>query len=339
MNWKDEGKYIFQVGDHNCTHREEDSINNPKQHKQAGLIHQMKIMGLKDSFVQYFGETERQYSRVTNISATRIDLILSNTKSCKEFKYIDPRLNFDHKMAWAEFEIHIESSTEYIPKSMKVRNWVISNEILKNEIFNEKVNELISEKYAEWTHMYRNGENMDVTLIWKDIKEGIKLWAQNIELSEKHEQKKRLSTLEVKYIMAMDMTGNGSEEQINSIKKELNNIYKKKSAGKVNKMRNLEINNQVYDIQKLQREKKFENDKKINEIKIGEKIYKGTVEAVWAIQKEMEKEMKAKDNLRRDEVESEEELHFLDKIPTYSWTQEDIQYLTKPVSSKEIGKY
>ena len=218
MNWKDEGRYIFQVGDHNCTYREEDSINNPKQHKQAGLVHQMKIMGLKDSFVQYFGEKERQYSRVTNTSATRIDMILSNVKSCKEFKYIDPKLNFDHKMAWAEFEIQMENSTEYIPKGMKVRNWVISNEILKNYLFNEKVNELISEKYAKLTQMYRNGENYDVTIIWKDIKEGIKLWAQNIELSEKHEQKKRLSTLEVKYIMAMDMVGNGSEEHINRIK-------------------------------------------------------------------------------------------------------------------------
>ena len=33
----------------------------------------------------------------------------------------------------------------------------------------------------------------------------------------------------------------------------------------------------------------FQNDKKIKEMKIGEKIYKGTVEAVWAIQKKMEK--------------------------------------------------
>ena len=82
MNWKDESKYIFQVGDHNCTHREVDSINNPTQHKQAGLIHQMKIMGLKDAFIQFFGENERQYSRVTNKSATRIDLILSNVKNC-----------------------------------------------------------------------------------------------------------------------------------------------------------------------------------------------------------------------------------------------------------------
>ena len=51
MNWKDESKYIFQVGDHNCTHREEDSLNNQSQHKQMGLITEMNIMGLKDSFI------------------------------------------------------------------------------------------------------------------------------------------------------------------------------------------------------------------------------------------------------------------------------------------------
>ena len=107
MNWKDETKYIFQVGDHNCTHRDEDSINNPKQHKQAGLIHQMKILGLKDAFIQYYGEKEKQYSRITNKSATRIDLILSNTKSCKGFIYMDAKLDFDHKMALAEFDIEM----------------------------------------------------------------------------------------------------------------------------------------------------------------------------------------------------------------------------------------
>ena len=46
-------------------------------------------------------------------------------------------------------------------------------------------------------------------------------------------------------------------------------------------------------------------------MKIGEKIYKGTVEAVWVIQDEMEKEIKAKDNQRKDKAESEEELFFL----------------------------
>ena len=106
-------------------------MNNPKQHKQAGLIHEMKIMGLKDSFIQHYGEMERQYSRITNISPTWIDLIFSNAKSCEEFKYIDAKLNFDHKMAWAEFDIEFKTTSEYIPKHMKVRSWVLSNEILK----------------------------------------------------------------------------------------------------------------------------------------------------------------------------------------------------------------
>ena len=36
MNWKDSSEFIFQSGDHNCTHREEDSLNNRQQHMQPG---------------------------------------------------------------------------------------------------------------------------------------------------------------------------------------------------------------------------------------------------------------------------------------------------------------
>ena len=41
MNWKDSSEFIFQSGDHNCTHREEDSLNNRQQHMQPGLIKHM----------------------------------------------------------------------------------------------------------------------------------------------------------------------------------------------------------------------------------------------------------------------------------------------------------
>ena len=27
MNWKDQTRYIIQIGDHNCTHRDQDSVN------------------------------------------------------------------------------------------------------------------------------------------------------------------------------------------------------------------------------------------------------------------------------------------------------------------------
>ncbi len=44
MNWKDHSKYVFQMGDHNCTHRMEDSLNNGGQHLQPGLITHLRKM-------------------------------------------------------------------------------------------------------------------------------------------------------------------------------------------------------------------------------------------------------------------------------------------------------
>ena len=74
MNWKDSSKFIFQSGDHNCTHREEDSLNNQQQHKQPGLIKHMQINGLSDDFIQVHGNEQIMYSRITS---TRIDYIMS----------------------------------------------------------------------------------------------------------------------------------------------------------------------------------------------------------------------------------------------------------------------
>ena len=52
----------------------------------------------------------------------------------------------------------------------------------------------------------------------------------------------------------------------------------------------------VYDIHKLQNQRKFENQKKITEIKVKGKVYEGTVNIVEAIQKEMELELGNKEN-------------------------------------------
>ena len=104
MNWKDQTRYIIQVGDHNCTHRDIDSLNNPGQHKQPGLIAEMKIMGLKDAFIQVHGEKKIEFSRKTKNSGTRIDLIMSNIKECMSFEYVDMKMGFDHSMAKATYK-------------------------------------------------------------------------------------------------------------------------------------------------------------------------------------------------------------------------------------------
>ena len=85
MNWKDATKYIFQTGDHNCTHRASDSLHNRVQHLQPALIKHMKIHGLSDDFLNVHGDII-MYSRITNVSRTRIDYILRNSKACYYFQ-------------------------------------------------------------------------------------------------------------------------------------------------------------------------------------------------------------------------------------------------------------
>ena len=38
IQWKDKTRFIFHLGDHNCTYRKADSENNQAQHLQQGLV-------------------------------------------------------------------------------------------------------------------------------------------------------------------------------------------------------------------------------------------------------------------------------------------------------------
>ena len=107
INWKDQTKYIFQVGDHNCIYRNEDTKNNPGQHLQPALVKYLKINGLNDDFTAVHGKATVAYSRVTAVSATRIDYIFSNSNLCQQFEYLDVYLSdgkkFDHRAAIASY--------------------------------------------------------------------------------------------------------------------------------------------------------------------------------------------------------------------------------------------
>ena len=63
---------------------------------QPGLIKHIQIQGLHDDFLKVHGQNAVMYSRVTPISKTRIDYILSNTSKCSYFQYIDMNLGLDH---------------------------------------------------------------------------------------------------------------------------------------------------------------------------------------------------------------------------------------------------
>ena len=121
-----------------------------------------------------------------------------------------------------------------------------------------------------------------------------------------------------------------------NVKEELSKIYMETSSRKVDKMRKLEIEDHVYDIHKLQREKKYENQSRIKEVKINGNIYEGTLEVIKAIEEEMKTEMTSRDIIHRDEPPTEEEILFLDAIPDYQWTSEEIEELNKPTTLEEI---
>ena len=67
---------------------------------------------------------------------------------------------------------------------------------------------------------------------------------------------------------------------------------------KVKDMRCIEIDDPTYDIYKLQKQKFFENQSKIREIKVGETHYRGTPNVVKAIENQMLKEVSPHNDLK-----------------------------------------
>ena len=168
--WQGFNQHVYQLGYHNCTHRIEDSenIERQKSHVQAGLIAQLELFSLKDELLRKKGKHVKGiYSRVTNVSKTRIDFIFSNSEKCIDFKYIDTDLlNLDHKAIFAEYDINIgyEQSAR-IPKERYFSGWVISKKLENDNIFLNEVRDIFDEliKYS------RDLENKSVTIEWTYI--------------------------------------------------------------------------------------------------------------------------------------------------------------------------
>ena len=119
VQWKDSTKYIFQLGDHNCTHREEDSLYNGAQHLQKGLVSHIQLHGLMDDFLKVHGNEMVMFSRQTETSKTRIDYIFSNTNACSYFQYISVD-GLDHSAVLASYDINFN----VIIEGTKLHFWV-----------------------------------------------------------------------------------------------------------------------------------------------------------------------------------------------------------------------
>ena len=253
VNWKDHTKYLFQLGDHNCIYRKEDSLNNPVQHMQQGLISHLKIHGLNDGFTQVHGEQTIMYSRVTNRSATRIDYIFSNSKNCSSFEYIDAGLGYDHKAVVANYDIEMVIEKSFIPRKHYFNSWVIPKFLEEDKIFLREAKLLFDDLWSEFNE--NNCE--DISFFWDKGKKLLIHLAQNREKQINFEENERLNTLKIFYNAYLEGLKEGSDckADLIEVKKEIVDIQKGRSKKLIDKMRGNEIDDHIYDIHKLQRGK------------------------------------------------------------------------------------
>ena len=331
MNWKDHTKYVVQSGDHNCTHRKEDSLNNQEQHLQQSLVKHMKTNGLNDDFIEVNGKDVIIYSRENNKSKTRIDYILSNSKKCISVEYEDLRMGFDHKMVIAKYNIEINTQKEGVPREKFWRNWVISKELEQDQSYIDRVKVLCDMTREEIDDDEILEEDKDISAYWKMLKEEIMKGAKRREREIKQEENGRLKYLNIIYAEAIEKK---DIEGIKEIKDSLDEIYKNRARKQIDRIRNIEIKDHVYDIHKLQNQRKFENQKKLTEIRIKGKLYEGTQNIVEAIQKEMEVELR--ETISRNEILTEEEKCFLDKLEKIELSDSEVHELIKPTEEMEI---
>ena len=137
-------------------------------------------------------------------------------------------------------------------------------------------------------------------------------------------------------VLLRDIQNKGKE--FAEVKEELDTIYKTKAQKKLDQIKRRNIHNQMYDIHTLQQQRKFENQGKIREIKINDKIFEGTEEVVRGIQEEMERELRQHGAKGLDDLSSSEEDDFLENIEEVIWTEQDIERLNELTKEEEVFK-
>ena len=334
MNWKDATDFIFQAGDHNCIHRERDSLNNSQQHMQPGLVKHMEIHGLSDDFIKVHGQDQIMFSRITQNSSTRIDYVLSNTKECSYFQYLDMGLGLDHRSIFAKYDIELVINKEFISREKYFSGWVISKQLQTDECFLESCKFVFKEMSQE----LENG-GRDPSFIWLKMKSAIVSIAREREKQIRREQNKKIEVLQGYYCSVLSDLQKGVDcyQEFKNIVLELNSVYEERSRIKVDKMRGKEIDDHVYDIHKVQNQRKYEDQKKINEIKIDDKVYTGTSEVVNAIEEKMKKELEAYNDKGFNAPLSRMEELFISKLGKVQLTDHEKEAIIGPITEQEIS--
>ena len=341
--WKDQSLHVLQLGDHNCTQRNTDSENVlwQKQHVQPGLKTHMDLFGLKDELLRSRGNNiQGIYSRVTNISKTRIDFILSNTDMCTDFRYIDTDfLNLDHKAAFAEYSFEIQDqSKERIPNHRFYSGWVISKKLENDLVFLEEV-KFIYDEIFNMTDSISNKEEVDWTYMWLVGKVQLIEVAKRREFELYKEEKDKKYSLQIflKAILSKIALGQDRWNDYNKIKKDLLKFDKKGSEEAVDLLKFAHIDDHLYDQQKLKNQKQYLSKGKIGKLFIDGIKYTGTKEVLTGLSKKLTSDLSDFSGIPWNEPVTEEEAFFLRGIKKVILSEDDKKDLLGPVVRDEVS--
>ena len=296
----------------------------------------MDLFGLRDELLRLEGkDVQGIYSRVTNVSKTRIDFIMSNTDLCTDFRYIDTDfLNLDHKAAFANYSIDLgKDHRERVPVNRFFSGWVISKELENDDIFLTEVKTIFDDLEEEddendWTYLWLLGKYQMIDAAKKREHHLYKL---------KFERKKTLQIF-LSTLLTSIADGNDRWNEYNRVKAELVKICDKASENAVDNLKFVHIEDHLYDLQKLKAQKKYENKGKIDKIVIDGITFSGTEDVVNGIREKLMVDLSESGDVGWNDPVSEEESFFLNKVMKLNLSEEDTSELLGPVQTEEVNQ-
>ena len=337
-NWKDHTDFLSMGGDVNCTHRKKDSENNQEQHFQAGLRDFLSTFNLKDDYVRLHGEENPvRFSRITNRSKTRIDILTSTLDLCNSFRYWEPGLTgYDHKFGIAEYNIDMEVEKEFIPKERRHFSWAFPRELEVDELFLEKAKEICDTVQQEIEAEEVEELQVDMTRKWNYMKKRFVKEAKTRSVELRREEDGRKNALRAFLYISMQKIEAGIDdfENFKRIRNELRLIWQKKTQRILEKNKTTEIEDHIYDIHKLEKQKKFENGSKIRKLNMEGNTYEGTLDILDAMESKIKREVEDFET-DMDSEPTEEEVEFLMEMDCLSFSDEEKEEVIGPVAEKE----
>lgn len=330
--WRLRTKFSFVSGDFNSIHRLDDSRYNSQVHLQPALCQFIKNFSLEDDFVR-LNPKINIFSRETKNSATRIDFILSNSKTlCQKVMYHSIQ-TLDHKAVIGYYDINFSFNREKIPSDKFHNKFVFPRFLEDDSVFLDNAKVIIEKIYSV------RDKFKDPTLIWKILKEQVTIWAKARSRTIIDLKNEQFKVLMAEYFLVLEQFKCGIvlECHLFELLSEVNNYYQKEIDLKIRENKLKVIKEQYYDIHKDQRNLKNQNCHFIDKLIVDDIPYYSSENILNAVHAKMSDELQYFGSLGVDDDVTDQEDYFLNLLPKISLSKDEDYNLNKEISLQEVS--